>query len=139
MAATAAHLLIVRDAPLEAYESLTPEERLQGMRRWNDWVDGMAERGILQLGHPLEATGRVVKAAAGPGTRVLDGPYAEAKELVGGFFLLECSLDEATAAAQECPFLTFGMTLEIRPLGPACHLARSLGWETMEEPETAKG
>ncbi len=69
------------------------------------------------------------------GAHVTDGPFAEARELIGGYFLVSAAnLDEATAMAQECPFLEYGMTIEVRPVAAACHLARSLGWETMQEP-----
>ena len=66
------------------------------------------------------------------------GPFAEAKELVGGYFIVTAaSLDEATLLAEQCPLLAFGMTVEVRPVAGACHLARSLGWDTMREPATA--
>lgn len=136
MAASAPdYLLIIRDAPPETYDALSDEERRRSMDDWNAWVDRMAARGKLQAGHPLEATGRVVGGARGQ--RVTDGPFAEAKELVGGFFLLAgVDLDEATALARECPNLRHGMTIEIRPIAGACHVARALGWETMHGPET---
>ncbi len=129
----AGYLLLIRDAPQAVYDKLPPEERLQGMRRWNAWVDGLAASGRLERADPLESAGRVVGGARGQ--RVLDGPFAEAKEMVGGYFLVRAAdLDEATAMAQECPFLQYGMTIEVRPTAAACHLARSLGWDTMEEP-----
>lgn len=129
-------LLLVRETSPEAYDPLSPEERRKALDRWNAWVDGMAERGRLLAAHPLESTGRVVSGARG--RRVVDGPFAEAKELVGGFFLLaDTSLEEATAIAQDCPNLSYGMTVEIRPVAGACHLAHALGLETMREPEGA--
>ena len=48
---------------------------------------------------------------------LVDGPFAEAKEIVGGFFLLDCSKDEAIAAATTCPAAEFA-TIEVREVGP---------------------
>ncbi len=129
----ASYLLLIRDVPPATYDALPAEERLQGMRRWNEWVDGLAASGRLERADPLESAGRVVGGARG--RRVLDGPFAEAKEMVGGYFLVRAAdIDAATAMARACPFLQYGMTIEVRPIAGACHLARSLGWETMEEP-----
>ena len=51
------------------------------------------------------------------GERVVDGPYAEAKEAVGGYlFLTVADLDEATEIAKQCPGLVHGLTVEVRPV-----------------------
>jgi len=137
MATTASpYMLIFRETSLESYDALSPVERRQAMQRWNDWCDELATQGKLQHGHPLEDAGRVVSAKRG--TRPVDGPFSEAKELVGGYLLVTVdSFDAATAIAEQCPFLEYGMTVEVRPVAPACHLARALGWETMREPAEA--
>jgi len=71
----------------------------------------------------------------GAGVRAIDGPFTEAKEWIGGYMLLEAtSLDEATAIAETCPNLPYGMVVEVRPIAQACSLARSLGWTTMRGP-----
>ena len=50
--------------------------------------------------------------------RLVDGPFAEAKEMVGGFFLLDCdSREQALALARECPAAEWA-TVEVRKLGP---------------------
>ena len=130
------YLLLVRDTTPEVYEAMSPDERRKALDRWNAWVDGMAAKGKLRDGQPLQSGGRLVSGARGE--RVTDGPFAEAKELVGGYFLLaDTTLEEATAIARQCPLLPHGMTVEIRPVAAACHLATSLGWETMRGPATA--
>ena len=130
------YLLLVRDTTPEVYETMSPDERRKALDRWNAWVDGMAERGKLRDGQPLQSGGRLISGARGE--RVTDGPFAEAKELVGGYFLLaETTLEEATAIARQCPLLPHGMTVEIRPIAAACHLATSIGWETMRGPTPA--
>ncbi len=133
MPSSASYLLLIRDAPPAVYDAMSDEERLQGMRRWNEWVEGMQRSGRLDRADPLESAGRVVGGARAD--HVMDGPFAEAKEMVGGYFLVRAAdLDEATAMARACPSLKYGMSIEIRPIAAACDLARSLGWETMEEP-----
>jgi hypothetical protein len=135
-ASSSAYLLLVRETTPEAYDAMSPGERRQALDRWNAWVDGMAARGKLHDGRPLQSQARLVSGARGE--RVTDGPYAEAKELVGGYFLLtDTTLEEATAIAQQCPLLPCGMTVEIRPIAAACHLATSIGWETMRGRTTA--
>ena len=61
---------------------------------------------------------------SGPGgTRIVDGPFPEAKEAVGGFVTLQVSgLEEATAIARRHPGLEFGMIIEVREMTPHCHL-----------------
>ena len=48
---------------------------------------------------------------------MVDGPFAEAKEIVGGFFLLDCTREQALAAATECPAAEYA-TIEVREVGP---------------------
>ena len=111
-------LLLFRNAGADVHAHLTPEQRVQLARQWNDWYDGLAAQGKVEHGRPLELGGRVV---AGPrGERVTDGPYAEAKEVVGGyFFLMVRDLDEATEIARHCPGLPLGVTVEVRPVADA--------------------
>lgn len=136
MSTDSAYMLIFRESTPEAYEELSTEERRQELDRWNAWCDSLAGEGRLQHGHPLRAEGRVVSAAGG--RRGIDGPFAEAKELVGGYIIVTArDLDAATAIAEQCPLLPFGMTVEVRPVAGGCHLAQSLGWETMRGPATA--
>lgn len=109
-------LLIFRESSDSPYERLSAEERQRLLEQWNAWYDGLAALGKVQHGEPLEPGGRVVRQH-----RVTDGPFAEAKEAVGGYFLLTVAdLDEATAIAQRCPSLVLGMSVEVRPVAGAC-------------------
>jgi hypothetical protein len=129
--AAPAYLLLFTDSTPERYEAMSYEERRAALERWNDWCDSLAAEGKLKGGNTLAPEGRVVSRAGG--TRAVDGPFAEAKELVGGYFLLDVeSLEEATAIAEQCPNLPYGMVVEVRPVSEACLLARLLGWETMQ-------
>jgi hypothetical protein len=127
---SAAYMLIFRDASPDTYKALSADQRRRLLDRWNAWYDDLASQGKVQHGHPLEPQGRVVSGARGE--RVVDGPFVEAKEAIGGyFFLTVADLEEATEIAQRCPNLEHGMEVEIRPVAGGCHLARSLGQNSM--------
>jgi hypothetical protein len=119
--AVAPYLLLFRNSGPETHAHLSPEERQQLVTRWNAWYDGLAAAGKATEGQPLELETRLV---SGPGgSRIVDGPYAEAKEAVGGYVkLLAASLDEATAIAQSHPGLAYGLIIEVRSMTVACHL-----------------
>lgn len=108
-------LLLFRNAGPDTHQHLSPQQREQLTRQWNEWYDGLAAQGKVQHGRPLGLQGRVV---SGPGgQRVIDGPYAEAKEVIGGyFFLTVADIDEATEIAKKCPGLPLGLTVEVRPV-----------------------
>ena len=113
--ASSAFLLLFRNAGPDVHALLSPAERVALAQRWNDWYDGLAQRGKVKHGQPLELTGRVVSGARGE--RVTDGPFAEAKEVVGGYiFLTVADLDEATEIAKGCPGLPLGLSVEVRPV-----------------------
>ena len=108
-------LLLFRNAGPETHEHLSAGERDQLTKQWNDWYAGLAAQGKVQHGRPLGLQGRVVSGARGH--LVTDGPYAETKEVVGGyFFLTVADLDEATEIAKQCPGLPLGLTVEVRPV-----------------------
>jgi hypothetical protein len=73
----------------------------------------------------LEKEGKVISGKNG---RVIsDGPFAESKEAVGGYFLLQVnSFEEAVAIAQQCPGLPYGIKVEVRPVAESCPLLSEL-------------
>jgi hypothetical protein len=76
-------------------------------------------RGVLRISQSLRTEAQGVRVRVRDGRRSLvDGPFAEAKEMVGGFFLLDCaSREEAVSIAAECPAAAWA-TIEVRELGP---------------------
>lgn len=120
------YLLFFRNSGPETHAHLSPEERQQLMTRWNAWYDGLAVEGKAVEGQPLELETRVV---SGPGgARVVDGPFAEAKEAIGGYVKLMVSgLEEATAIAQRHPGLAYGLIIEVRSMTATCHLGVTAG------------
>ena len=117
----APYLLLFRNTGPENHRHLSPEQRQQLITRWNAWFEGLLGEGKATEGQPLELETRMV---SGPGGgRVVDGPFPEAQEAVGGYVkLMVSSLDEATAIAQRHPGLDYGMMIEVRQMTPDCHL-----------------
>jgi hypothetical protein len=104
-----------------SWRGLTPEgsqqARAEEMPRWNALFGWLAEQGIeangLELEDPAEA--RVVRVNDGEAV-VTDGPFAETKEVIGGYFVADCKdLDQAIELAQRVPLVDKG-SVEIRPL-----------------------
>jgi hypothetical protein len=115
------YLLFFRNTGPETHQHLSPEQRQQLVTRWNAWYDGLAAQGKAVEGQPLEMETRTV---SGPGgSRVVDGPFAEAKEAIGGYVKLMVSgLEEATEIAQRHPGLAYGLIIEVRSMTDHCHL-----------------
>jgi hypothetical protein len=100
------------------YQDLSPGEIQRVMTEWMAWFDGLVADGRCLGGQSLEQDGRVV---TGGHRQVTDGPYAEAKESVAGYFILHVAdLEEATAIAKLCPGLPYGATVEVRKLMERC-------------------
>lgn len=79
----------------------------------------LKSRGLLTVSQSLRSDAEAVRVQVRAGRRTLvDGPFAEAKEMVGGYFLLTCKTrDEAVAIAAECPAAQWA-TVEVREFGP---------------------
>ena len=107
-------------------KNLSPEEMQQVASQWMAWFQGLTEAGKVTAGSPLENAGKVVSGKHG--RLVSDGPFAESKEAIGGYFLLQVeTLDEAVAIAQECPGLAYGIKVEVRAVMEQCPLAGKTG------------
>jgi hypothetical protein len=93
----------------------SPEQAQRNLERWIAWFKQLRESGYLKdPGHPLEPGGRVVH---GKQKLVKDGPYAEAKDVVGGYIIVEArDVAHASDLAKDCPILDVGGSVEIRPV-----------------------
>jgi hypothetical protein len=105
----------------EKWRALTSEEEQkeyeEELPRWNALFEWMGEQGIKADGQELKdpAEARVVRVREGE-TVVTDGPFAETKEVLGGYFLADCNdLDQAIELAERVPLVGKG-SVEIRPL-----------------------
>jgi len=81
------YILFFRNSGPENYQHLSPDQRQELMMRWNTWYDRLVREGKAVEGQPLELETRVVSGTRGE--RVMDGPFAEAKESLIGYWVLD--------------------------------------------------
>ncbi|HTD98129.1 MAG TPA: YciI family protein [Mucilaginibacter sp.] len=94
-------------------EKFSPEELNPLFHVWESWIDGLIAKDIfVSRGNRLGAAGRVVKK----GKVITNGPYAEIKEIIGGYFIIRAnSIDEAAEIAKGAPIIGNG-NIEIRSI-----------------------
>jgi hypothetical protein len=105
-------LFIYRDPKGAATAPPSPEEIQAALKQWGDWIGKFAKTGnILDGGDALQPTGKVVR----PNSVVSDGPFAESKEVLGGYSVISAdSYAHAVKIASECPALLHTGSIEIR-------------------------
>jgi hypothetical protein len=108
-------LLIYGDE--RAWASATPEETQRTFDEYSEYTKWLAEKGWMQGGDPLQTSDQATTVRAANGeTLTTDGPFAETKEQLGGYYIVECDdLDQAIEAAARCPGAKYG-TMEVRPI-----------------------
>ncbi|PCJ64117.1 MAG: hypothetical protein COA58_14120 [Bacteroidetes bacterium] len=86
-------------------EPSSPEQMEAVMDKWKTWMGGLAAKGLLNGGEPLQNEG--VQVTNG-GNTITDGPFTEGKEIVGGYLSINAKdMDEAVELSKECPQLDF--------------------------------
>jgi hypothetical protein len=112
-AASSEYLLIFRNTGW--HKELSAEEIQHHMARFTAWFGKLSKEGKFKGGGPLAHQGKRLDTK----TEVIDGPFAESKEAIAGFFIiLAGSLAEAAETAKGCPGLDFGQTVEVRAIVP---------------------
>jgi hypothetical protein len=110
-----AKFLVLARSTGQVYANLSPQEMQQVVQKYTAWSAGHREAGRMLHSERLKSDGRVVRGAAGK-MIVTDGPFAESKEVLGGFWLLEASsYDEVQAFLKDHPHLEVG-SLEVRQI-----------------------
>lgn len=106
----------------EWYQQLSHEELQQLLAANKAWVGQLIAAGRARPGVALARSGATV--FGGNKSVVVDGPYAESKEAIGGTLVLDvATLEEAIAIAQACPSLRYDYSaIEIRPISNECPL-----------------
>jgi hypothetical protein len=100
-------------------KGLSPEQLQKVVADWMAWFDGLIKQGKVTSGHPLMNEGKIVSGKKG--RSVADGPFAESKEAIGGYFYLQvANMDEAIEIAKQCPGLEYGAVVEVRPVADIC-------------------
>lgn len=114
---TSEYLLLFRGSDWD--RSLSPAELQQAMAGFMAWFERLKSEGTLKAGQPLMDESRIVSGRNG--RTVADGPFAESKEAVAGYFLINAnSFEDAVAIAQACPTLEHGAIVEVRPIAADC-------------------
>src|ERR1700756_2830898 len=105
-------------------KSLSPEQKQKVTDQWMAWFRRLTDERKAVAGNPLEREGKIV---AGKNRVVSDGPFAESKETIGGYFLLKVdTMDAAVASAKDCPGLPYGIRVEVRQVAGECPLVEKL-------------
>ncbi|HTJ65654.1 MAG TPA: YciI family protein [Alphaproteobacteria bacterium] len=99
------------------WNTLTPEQKAQGLAAYNAYTEALNAAGVRLGSNRLRDVGTATSVRIVNGeTKVLDGPYAEAKEQLGGYYLIDVpDLDNALSWAARCPGAAYG-TIEVRPI-----------------------
>jgi hypothetical protein len=112
------YMLLIVEPP--EHRASSEAIRRQQCTQMEAYADGLRERGLLLATDSLRTEATRVGAKHGKST-VIDGPFAEAKEMIGGYFLLDCAdRSDAIAIARDCPAVAWA-TVEVREIGP-CYL-----------------
>jgi hypothetical protein len=105
-------MMIFRNTYSQEVE-LAPQELQESIKQWQDWMGGIAAQGKFKGTNQLGFQGKTLHADQ----LITDGPYAEIKEIVGGYVLVQAeSLDDAMKLAQGCPILAIGGKVEVRAI-----------------------
>jgi len=110
-------VFLFRSGATEQQEAMgSPERAKKSLEVWLTWIRELEAKGHLKdPGQPLTLAGKVVR---GPKPVISDGPYAEAKDLVLGFMIVEArDLTRAARLATGCPIAIGGGSVEVRPIG----------------------
>lgn len=103
-------MMLFRHVPPANYQP-SQEELEASIQKWQDWIGGIAAQGKFESTNQLDFGGKVVAADG----LVTDGPYAEIKEIIGGYIIVKAgSLEEAVEMAKMCPVLSIGGNVEVR-------------------------
>jgi hypothetical protein len=111
-------MLLIVEKPGDRWERSEAEGR-ELYDRMMQFSESLKSRGLLKMSQALRTDELAVRVEVRDGRHtMIDGPFAEAKEMVGGFFLLDCEKrEQAVAIAAECPAAQWA-TVEVRELGP---------------------
>jgi hypothetical protein len=97
-------------------QTASPEVMQAHMQKWGEWMQKLTKDGNILGGDPLHPNGKTI---SGTKKVVTDGPFAESKEVVGGYLLVNASdLNQATEIAKGCPILEVDGSVEVRQVRP---------------------
>lgn len=104
-------MMIFRHEKSEGDEMPSAEQMQVVMKQWQDWIGDIAAQGKYVSTNRLSSEGKTLKS----NNVIIDGPYAEVKEFVGGYLIVKANtIEEAIEMAKACPNLLYGGTVEVR-------------------------
>jgi len=104
-------MMLFRNEKMEGGEMPSAEQMQAVMSQWQNWIGNIAAQGNYAGTNRLGSEGKTLK----PGNVSIDGPYAEVKEMVGGYLIVKAdTLDDAIEMAKTCPNLLYGGSVEVR-------------------------
>ncbi|HLM49339.1 MAG TPA: YciI family protein [Solirubrobacteraceae bacterium] len=112
------YMLLIYGDESQRTEPSTPEEAQAQLQPWIDYGQWLTDEGLMKAGDALQPTptATTVTAANGGEPVVSDGPFAETKEQLGGYYVIDApDLDRAIEAAARCPGAQWGK-IEVRPV-----------------------
>jgi hypothetical protein len=105
-------MLLFRGGQNHADNATESKEAIENMKAWTTWMDGLAKKGTLAGGEPLQRTGKQV---TGKNKVVTDGPFIEGKETVGGYLIINAkNINEAVEISKGCPIFAEDGKVEVR-------------------------
>lgn len=120
------YLMLFRGTQWE--KGLAPEKVQEVVGDWYAWYERLLQDGKCTGGTPLLNEGKLISGQHGQ--TVFDGPFAESKEAIGGYFYLRVADEnEAVQIARQCPGLEFGCVVELRPVGERCAAVSGRPWD----------
>ncbi|MBC7887612.1 MAG: transcription initiation protein [Ferruginibacter sp.] len=104
-------MMIFRNEKVEGGELPSAEQMQAVMNQWQNWIGNIAAKGNFSGTNRLDSEGKTLK----PNEVSIDGPYAEVKEMVGGYLVVKANtFDDAVEMAISCPNLLYGGSVEVR-------------------------
>jgi hypothetical protein len=100
------------------FDQYTREQFQEISKRYRAWMQKTGDKCRTTGGAPLADEGKVLRGT-GPAVKVTDGPFAETKEVIGGYYFVEGESEEEVAEfSKDCPHLDYGGAVEIRKIIP---------------------
>jgi hypothetical protein len=107
-------MMIFRHTPNPDFK-MTPEQMQDEIKKWQDWMGGIAAQGKFASTNRLGSNGKTLLH----NKTITDGPYAEVKEIIGGYVIVKANdMSEAMKLAEDCPILAVGGSVEVRDIIP---------------------
>ena len=111
-------MLLLYDNPA-GWQNVTPEQMQSVIGEYVAWAEKLGKEGKLEGGQKLKDEGGKVIRLQGKQHNVVDGPYAETKEVIGGYYMIKAKdYAEAVEIAKSCPHARYGPKIEVRQIDP---------------------